>query len=61
MTYNIVYTFVLFISWLSKHLEINSFEYFGKISFKISPNKNKLDSFKIYEERAVEKWPKLTK
>ena len=34
--------------------EKTPFLYFGHISVKISPNNNKLDSFKIYAERAVE-------
>ena len=38
---------------------MTSFQYFVNISVKISPNSNKLDSFKIYTERAVEKCPRL--
>ena len=32
--------------------------YFGNISVKISPNNNKMDIFRIYTERAVEKCPR---
>ena len=30
-------------------------QYFGNILFKISPNNNKMDIFRIYTERAIEK------
>ena len=38
--------------------KMTSFKYFVNIVVNISPNNNKLDSFKIYTERAVEKFPR---
>ena len=34
--------------------KMTSFKYLVNISVKISPNNNKLDSFKIYKEMAIE-------
>ena len=34
-------------------------QYFGNILVKISPNNNKMDIFRIYKERAIEKWQRL--
>ena len=37
---------------------MTSFLYFGNISVKILANNSKFDSFKIYIERAIEKYPR---